>query len=143
MDPLAQLHGDLEPQTARCMQDISTDIEFDASLVSYVATANSLRGIGAPLLSRFEIFVIGPPGPHEAVQVARHVIDSGLRRLGLQERVRFERRCAYVLAHMSPRLMQRSVELLAAAALRDEAGVVREDDALRALGWGEDGPRLH
>lgn len=143
LDPLAQLLGALEPETARCLQDISTDIEFDASLVGYVATANSLRGLSMPLLSRFAVFDIAPPKQHEAVQVARHVIDLALQRLGLKDALRFEPRCAYVLAHLSPRLMQRSVELLAAAALRDQRNVVRENDAWQALGDSEPGPRLH
>lgn len=142
-DPLAQLLGALEPESARCLQDISTDIEFDASLVGYIATANSLQGLSMPLLSRFAVFDIGPPTRHEAVQVARQVIDAVLLRLGLKDAVRFEPRCAYVLAHLSPRLMQRSVELLAAAALRDKRDVVRENDAWQALGDGEPGPRLH
>lgn len=142
-DPLAQLLGALEPESARCLQDISTDIEFDASLVGYIATANSLHGLSMPLLSRFAVFDIGPPTRHEAVQVARQVIDSALHRLNLKDAVRFEPRCAYVLAHLSPRLMQRSVELLAAAALRDKRDVVRENDVWQALGDCEPGPRLH
>ena len=36
VDPLAQLHSALEPQTSRCTVDVSIDFQFDASLVSYV-----------------------------------------------------------------------------------------------------------
>ncbi len=60
IDPLAQLHGALEPQTSRKTVDISVDIVFDASLVTYIATANSLRGLTVPLVSRLEIFSIEP-----------------------------------------------------------------------------------
>lgn len=142
LDPLAQLHGALEPQTARCIQDVSTDIEFDASLVGYIATANSLRGIGLPLLSRFEVIDIGAPDAHEAVQVARHVMHSVLERLGLAERVGFDRRCAAVLARMSPRLMQRVAERLVAQALRERRDRVSDEDVWAALGWNETS-RLH
>ena len=37
VDPVAQLHGALEPETARCLTDISVEVEFDASLVSHQA----------------------------------------------------------------------------------------------------------
>ena len=142
LDPLAQLHGALEPQTARCIQDISTDIEFDASLVGYIATANSLRGIGPPLLSRFEGFDIGAPDAHEAVQVARHVMHAVLERLGLVGQITFDRRCAAVLAHMSPRQMRRVAERLVAQALRERRDRVGEEDVWAVLGWSETS-RLH
>jgi ATP-dependent Lon protease len=142
VDPLAQLHSALEPQTARRTMDISIEVEFDASLVTYVATANSLRGIGMPLLSRFEVFDIGPPDVDQAVQVARRVIRDVLERLRLQSVVRFERRCAYVLARMSPRLMRRAVEGLVASAASEHRAVVSEEDVWRALGMGG-GSRLH
>lgn len=142
LDPLAQLHGALEPQTARCIQDISTDIEFDASLVTYVATANSLRGLEMPLLSRFEIFDVPPPTIDESVTVATQVMHDVLTRLGVTERVSFDRRCASVLARMSPRLMHRVAERLVAQAIREQRDRVTQADAWAALGLSEPS-RLH
>lgn len=139
-DPLSQLHAALEPQTARQLLDISVDMEMDASLVSYVATANSVHGLGMPLLSRFEVFDIGPPTRHQAVEVARHVIATTLERLGLVERVRFAPRCAYVLSQLSPRLMCRTAERLAGSALREGRELVDEESAWAALG---ERPPLH
>lgn len=141
MDPLSQLHGALERQTARRTVDISTDIEFDASQVTYVATANSLRGVGLPILSRFEIFDIRPCPPTDAVPVARAVVNQVLERFGLGEKLQFERKCLYVLAHMSPRLMHRTVEKLVAAAVADSRSSISEADL-----WAEvepDAPRWH
>ncbi|HEU4460877.1 MAG TPA: AAA family ATPase [Methylibium sp.] len=142
LDPLAQLHGALERQTARHIKDISVDIEFDASLVTYVATANSLHGIGMPLLSRFEIFSIAPPSGDDAIEVARRLIDQVLHQLKLEDRISFDPKCAYVLARMSPRLMLRTVERLAAAALQDKQRRVDVEQV-----WNElepaDRPRLH
>ncbi|TDP60447.1 AAA family ATPase [Roseateles toxinivorans] len=143
IDPLSQLHGVLEPQTARCITDISVDIEFDASLVTYIATANSIQGMGSPLVSRFEVFDIGPPDARDAVQVAGQVIQAVLQRLGLQDRMGFDRRCAYVLARLSPRRMHRMAERLIAAALRDQRTEVTESDVWAALALDPDGPRLH
>jgi ATP-dependent Lon protease len=142
LDPLAQLHGALEVQTARRIKDVSVDVEFDASLVTYVATANSLHGIGLPLLSRFEVFEIGPPTRDEAVEVARQVTDQVLERLKLKDRVALDPKCAYVLAHLSPRLMLRTVERLAAAALSDKRTRVTAEQVWDELGPRE-GPPLH
>ena len=90
---------------------------FDASLVTYIATANSLGGLTMPILSRLEVFVIDPPDPSEAVGIARAVVSQVLSKLHLAETMRFDRKGFYVLAHLSPRLMLRTVEKAVAAAV--------------------------
>ncbi|HEX7499550.1 MAG TPA: AAA family ATPase [Polyangia bacterium] len=142
-EPLAQLHGALEPETARRTLDISTDIEFDASLVTYIATANSIRGLGMPILSRLEVFGIELPDPSSAVEIARGVVKQVLDRLHLGDRLRFERKGLYVLAHLSPRLMLRTVEKAVAAAIAAGQGEVRESDLWAELGFEDGGPSLH
>ena len=131
--PLSQLHTLLEPQTARRAKDVSLDLELDASLVGYIATANTLDGLRSPLLSRFEVFDIEPPNRQEASGIARQVVQDVLRRLGLQDRVRFEPRALQVLTYLSPRLMSRKAELLVGQAVQDGRQWVREDDALQAV----------
>ena len=142
VDPLAQLHSALEPQTARHTMDASTEIVFDAGLVSYIATANSLRGLTMPILSRLEVFVIDVPDPSEAVGIARAVVAQVLSRLHLTDTIRFDRKSFYVLAHLSPRLMLRTVEKVVAAAVAAGQTEVRESDLWAELG-PEPGPRLH
>lgn len=125
LDPLAQLHGALERETAQCLVDVSVDVEFDASLAVYIGTANSLRGIGLPILSRMEVFAIEPPDRWGAVAIAQAIAEGVLRRLGLYGRVTFERQAIYVLAHFSPRQMSRVAEKAVAAAVaegRDSIG---------------------
>jgi hypothetical protein len=134
INPLGQLHGALEPVTARRLSDVSLDLEFDASLVTYIATANSLRGIEPSVLSRFEIFSIALPEPREAVETARRLANSVLARLGLDERLRFDPKGYYVLAHLSPRLMLRTVEKSAAAAVAEKRSEVSEADLWAELG---------
>lgn len=143
MDPLAQLHGALEPQTSRRTLDVSVDIEFDASLVTYVGTANTLRGLTGPILSRMEIFSIEPPEPSDAVEIARAVVAQVLSRLNLQDTLGFERKGLYVLAHLSPRLMLRTAEKAIAAAVVAGQGEVREADVWAELGPECDGPQPH
>lgn len=142
LDPLAQLHSALEPQTARRTMDASTEVVFDASLVTYIATANSLRGLTVPLLSRLEVFVIEPPDPSEAVGIARAVVAQVLGKLHLVDTLRFDRKGFYVLAHLSPRLMLRTVEKAVAAAVASRQTEIRESDLWAELG-PEPGPRLH
>src|SRR5450755_10300 len=140
VDPLAQLHGALEPQTSRCTVDVSVDIEFDASLVTYVGTANTLRGLTGPILSRMEVFGVEPPEPSDAVEIARAVANQVLGRLNLQNALGFERKGLYVLAHLSPRLMLRTAEKAIAAAIAAGQGEVRESDLWAELGPESDGP---
>ena len=143
IDPLAQLHGALEPQTSRCTVDVSIDFEFDASLVFYVGTANTLRGLTGPILSRMETFSIEPAEPSDSVEIARAVVSQVLSRLNLQDALGFERKGLYVLAHLSPRLMLRTAEKAIAAAVVAGQGEVRESDVWAELGPDCDGPRLH
>jgi len=57
-DPLGALYTLLEPDAARTFVDEALDIPCDASQVLYVATANNLERISAPLLSRFVVLHI-------------------------------------------------------------------------------------
>ena len=143
IDPLAQLHGVLEPETARSTVDVSVDIEFDASMVTYIATANSLRGLTLPILSRLEVFSIEPPQTSEAVEIARAVVNDVLRRTNLRDTLGFDHKGLYVLAHLSPRLMLRTTEKAIAAAVAAGADRVREADLWAELGPDADGPRPH
>jgi ATP-dependent Lon protease len=136
--PLGELHGALEPVTARRIKDQSLGIQFDASLVTYIATANSIGGIEPSVLSRFEIFVIQPPEPREAVETARRVAASVLQRMGLEDRLRLDAKCHLVLAHLSARQMGRTVEKAAATAIAEKRDVIGEDDLWPELGLGSD-----
>ena len=143
LDPLAQLHGALEPQTSRRMLDVSVGIEFDASMTTYVATANSARGLGSPLLSRFEVFAIEPPSLDESFDIARTVVEQALRRLGLTGKLVFERRAVCLLANLSPRLMVRAVEQAVAAAVADGREDVIENHVWAEVCHADRGLRLH
>ena len=58
-----------EPQTARCFKDEFFEMQFDASRIIYVLTANSLEGVPAPLLSRLEVFDIPRPEPAQRLRI--------------------------------------------------------------------------
>jgi len=143
IDPLAQLHSALEPETSQATVDISVDIEFDASQVTYIATANSLRGVSMAILSRVEVFQIEPPDVSESVEIARAIVTKVLTRMNLQDTLGFDHKGLYVLAHLSPRLMLRTTEKAVAAAVAAGQGQVRESDLWAELGPDADGPRPH
>jgi ATP-dependent Lon protease len=133
LDPLAQLHGVLERETAQRLLDVSVDVTFDASLAIYVGTANSLRGIGAPLVSRMEVFAIEPPDKWAAIDLATSIARSVLQGLGLEGRVMFNHPSLCLLSHLSPRRMTRVAEQAVAAAVAAGRQRIGEDDLWREL----------
>lgn len=144
-DPLQSLHAILERTTAQQIRDQCMAMEFDASGVVYVATANSLAGIPESLLSRFHMVVCPAPTPRQALQIARRIAARVLDEVA--DGVAFRpvgREVLVALADRSPRAMERLMRLAVARAV--EAGrrevLVRDLDLLggdQARGVG----RLH
>jgi ATP-dependent Lon protease len=137
IDTLAQLHSCLEPETARRITDISLDVELDASLVTYVATANALSNLGSPLLSRFEVIQVDIPSPTERRESARRVMTAALERLGLEDRIRVSPGAVVVLESYSPRVIRRATEKAVGAALAAGRDAVSVEDFEVALGLAE------
>lgn len=63
----------LEPNTARKFKDQFFDMEFDASRMIVILTANSLDGVPAALLSRAEIFEVPQPQPAQRLRIIEQV----------------------------------------------------------------------
>ena len=68
-NPLAPLHSLLEPLTATRVRDISVDFEFDASHITWIATANQAERVPEPIRSRFVEFVIEQPTGAHALEM--------------------------------------------------------------------------
>lgn len=102
LDPLAPLHSILEPSTACALRDLSLEFTLDASLVTFIATANSERRIPETLLSRFRVFNISQPQGADAIAVAQEVLLAVLRRFELEPPAK-SRRLATRLAHLPAR----------------------------------------
>jgi hypothetical protein len=61
-DPLAALYSLLEPRQAKQFHDLSVpELTIDASHVLWIATANSIASINAPIVDRFFVFNIANP----------------------------------------------------------------------------------
>ena len=76
-DPLAPLHTLLEPESARSFADGCFPLPIDAGHVIWIATANDVDRLAAPLRSRFLIFNISNPTSEERLGIT-HSIASGL-----------------------------------------------------------------
>lgn len=58
-----------EPYTARNFKDEFLEMEFDASRIIFVLTANSLDNVPTPLLSRVEVFDVPRPEPAQRLRI--------------------------------------------------------------------------
>lgn len=143
-DPLAPLHSLLEPATAGKVRDAALDIEFDASLVIYIATSNDPGKVPAPLLSRFREFEILAPRGEHALQVAREVVAATIRRQAVTGFVVPAPSLAHQLAHLTPREISQAVQDAVGRAI--EGGrlhLALEDFPAELLGLDKTGRVLH
>ncbi|MDO8742018.1 MAG: AAA family ATPase [bacterium] len=85
-DPLGPLHALLEEESAGAFEDESLPgVTFNVAEVRWVATANSVRGIPAPILSRFHIIEIEDPTRSERIELAERIFASAVRAMRLRE----------------------------------------------------------
>jgi ATP-dependent Lon protease len=132
-NPLAPLHSLLEPVTACAVMDISSGIQFDASHVLWVATANDLAGVPEPIQSRFRIFHIQSPSAEQAIVLAQNVASSVHRRYPGFEAP--PRRLIVLLAHATPREQIQALEQAYGRALvNGRRHLTRQDLPMDVLG---------
>ncbi len=63
----------LEQDTSKAFRDIAFDMDFDMSYASFIATANDLDRIAAPLLDRFQVLEVPYPTVDQMEGVIRHI----------------------------------------------------------------------
>lgn len=126
-DPLAPLHSLLEPSTAKKVKDLSAGIEFDASHVCWIATANDLQRVPLPIQSRFHIFRVQEPTAEQSIALARSIISTVRERVG-STKLRLTPRLALLVAHLTPREQIKALECACArASASGRFDVLRED----------------
>ena len=73
----------LEPDSAGHFRDECLELEFDASRIIFVATANEIHDIPAPLCSRMRMIEILPPTLEQRFQVASRIAAGFEERYGV------------------------------------------------------------
>lgn len=142
-DALSQLHGPLESQTARKMVDISAEVEFDASLVTYIATANDYRQIAPSILSRFEVFYVEPPKPAESIPMARRIAATMLTAYSIEDRIEVDPKALIVLAALTPRAIKMTLHKAIAKALSLKRQKITDVDIWEQVGFEDPSRYLH
>jgi hypothetical protein len=66
----------LERETAARYRDVSLDAELNLSFISYIATANSIEPLPAPLKDRFRMVKVPAPGLSDLPLLAANVLEE-------------------------------------------------------------------
>ncbi|MDE7380800.1 MAG: endopeptidase La [Muribaculaceae bacterium] len=86
-DPSSALLEVLDPEQNMRFHDNYLDADYDLSKILFIATANSLSTISAPLLDRMEVIDISGYIDEEKVEIAkRHLIPKELEANGFEKR---------------------------------------------------------
>lgn len=116
--PTAVLHSLLEPISASKVRDISVDMELDASLITWIATANYPWLIPPTLRSRVKEFLIRMPTAEQSLLVAASVVTQAIKESGTTWNEPPDRRFIAAVAHLSAREIYQATATAAATAMR-------------------------
>ena len=93
-DPSSALLEVLDPEQNTAFHDNFLDIDYDLSRVMFIATANNVNAIPAPLLDRMELIEVSGYITEEKVEIARrHLVPKQIEACGMPKNfVRFPRK---------------------------------------------------
>ena len=85
-DPSSALLEVLDPEQNTSFHDNYIDIDYDISHVMFIATANNISTIPAPLLDRMELIEVSGYLTEEKIEIAkRHLIPKQIENVGLKD----------------------------------------------------------
>lgn len=86
-DPASALLEVLDPEQNVAFHDNYLDCDYDLSKVMFIATANNISAIPAPLLDRMELIEVSGYLTEEKIEIAkRHLIPKELDNLGMKDK---------------------------------------------------------
>ncbi|MBR3442417.1 MAG: endopeptidase La [Bacteroidaceae bacterium] len=84
-DPASALLEVLDPEQNKAFHDNYIDMDYDVSNVLFIATANNISTIPAPLLDRMELIEVSGYLTEEKIEIARrHLIPKQLENVGMK-----------------------------------------------------------
>lgn len=117
-DPLGPLYTLLEQETARTFEDQALPgLVFDASLVRWILTANDIRRIPEPILSRVLVYEIAPPTGDAMLGIAQRMLASTVRELGIRFQTHVPRELGPLIGDQPPRTLKVRLELAVGTAV--------------------------
>lgn len=143
-NPLGPLHTLLEPVTSKKAVDISIGFEFDASHITWIATANYPKYVPATIRSRFTEFFIEPPSGADALTVSRTISDAVYNTMSLPGFEKPGSKIYHLLAHLVAREQRQALEQAYASAIANaRTSIVRSDFPVEVLLDGEPNPGIY
>ncbi len=135
-DPASALLEVLDPEQNNTFVDHYVEIPYDLSKAVFIATANTLDTIPAPLLDRMEVIEVSSYTREEKAEIAkRHLIDKQITRHGMKKaQIKFNDDAIYSLIDFYTRESGvRKLERAIASLCRKSAKLIAEGQKKRVV----------
>jgi ATP-dependent Lon protease len=138
--PLDPLHALLEPQTAGVFRDEFLELDFDASGIIWIATANGLDGIAPSIVDRFVVLEVEAPATDRMAAMIHVMLAEAVAAHGGWFEASVEDGVIARLTSLHPRRLRRVIDLACTAAAAGGERRIAEKHVIRAIRLMEAGP---